>query len=82
MEMETEFQANRRISISIAEIFSKHVGFPSSVLIGAVSLSEIGLNSEARSSIVNEIQSKFQVTTSDHSSFTTIQDLKSSINKV
>ena len=74
MEMETEFQANRRISTSIAEIFSKHVGFPSSVLVGAVSLSEIGLTSEARSSIVNEIQSKFQVTKSDHSSFTTIQD--------
>ena len=74
MEMETEFQANRRISTSIAEIFSKHVDFPSSVLIGAVSLSEIGLTSEARSSIVNEIQSKFQVTKSDHSSFTTIQD--------
>ena len=55
MEMETEFQANRRISTSIAEIFSKHVGFPSSVLIGAVSLSEIGLTSQARSSIVNAV---------------------------
>ena len=74
LEMETEFQANRRISTSVAEIFSQHVGFPASVLIGAVSLSEIGLTSGARSSIVNEIQSKFQVRNSDHSTFSTIQD--------
>lgn len=74
MEIETDFQANRRISMSVADIFSRHVGFPASVLIGAVSLSEIGLNSESSSSIIREIQSKFQVTSSNPSSFSTIQE--------
>ena len=63
MEMETEFQANRRISTSIAEIFQNTL-VPLLILVGAVSLSEIGLTSEARSSIVKQIQSKFQVTKS------------------
>ncbi len=73
-KIESDFQANRRISTSVAEIFAQHVGFPASVLIGAISLNEIGLDSESRSAIVREIQSRFQVSPLDHSSFTTIQD--------
>ena len=74
MEMETEFQLNRRITSSISEIFSKHVGFPAGVLVGAVSLSEIGVNSEVSAAIAGEIKSKYQVSNLDPSSFSTIQE--------
>ncbi|MDP6857107.1 MAG: SDR family NAD(P)-dependent oxidoreductase [Candidatus Thalassarchaeaceae archaeon] len=74
MEMETEFQANRRITTTIANIFSKHVGFPAAVLVGAVSLKEIGVDAETSASIAREIISNHQVSDSDPTLFTSIQD--------